>query len=113
MRPVRGLLASMSNIEDLYLVQSVVSDSFLQPDPPSRMKLLPSLRRLCLSYFTLQDDDDWTPLMDYITHQTSGGQVVSLKLRGEHPPIPPEVVKKIEGLVEEFDLGCSDGGDVG
>lgn len=106
---VRGLLIAMPNIEDLHLIQSVLSDTFLQPYPLSHTKLLPSLRRLYLDYFTLENNDDWAPLMAYLTHQTSGGQTVSLRLlRGGSTPIPPEVVREIEGLVEEFDLGYSD-----
>jgi len=52
---MRDLLVAMPNIEDLYLMQSVISDTFLRPvaDPLSNTKLLPSLRRLCLDDFTL------------------------------------------------------------
>ena len=109
MRSVRDLFATMPNIKDLHLIQSVVSDRFLQPDPPSHTKLLPSLRHLYLDYFALQNDEDWNPLITYLTHQTSDGQAVSLKLtRGGSTPIPPEVVRKMEGLVEELDLYYSD-----
>ena len=101
----RDLIVTMPNLEYLYLVGSVVSDMFLQPDPPSLRKFLPSLRILCLGCFTLQNDDDWGPLINYLAHQTSGGQAISLRLYAEPGPIPPEVVKRIEDLVEEFSLG--------
>ena len=99
---MRDLVATMPNIEDLYLMQPMVFDAFLQPDPPSHTNLLPSLRRLCLYYPTLQNDDDWSPFMNYLAHQTSDGQAISLWLYGEH--VPPEVVGEIEDLVEEFSL---------
>ena len=99
---MRDLVATMPNIEDLYLMQPMVFDAFLQPDPPSHTNLLPSLRRLCLYYPTLQNDDDWSPFMNYLAHQTSDGQVISLWLYGEH--VPPGVVGEIEDLVEEFSL---------
>ena len=101
---MRDLLVAMPNIEDLYLTQSVISDTFLQPDPLSNTKFPPSLRRLCLDYFTLQNDNDWRPLIVYLIHQTSGGQKVSLRLNrgGSAPPVPPEVVGEIEGLADEF-----------
>ena len=113
-RAARDMLVAMPNIENLYLIQSVVSDMFLQPDPLSPTKLLPSLRRLYLDYFTLRNDDDWTPLIAYLTRQTSGGQAVSLRLiRGGSTPIPPEVVRDMQGLVQELDLGYSDDEDGG
>ena len=104
-RTMRDLVATMPNIKDLSLADSVVSDVFLQPDPPSRAKLLPSLRRLFLGRFTLQNDHDWSPLINYLTHQRSGGQAISLRLSGDQPPVPPEVARVIEDLVEEFNIG--------
>ena len=102
---MKDLAVTMPNIEDLCLVGSVISDVFLRPDPPFHTKLLPSLRRLCLDDFTLQNDDDWNPLIVYIAHQTSAGQAISLRLDGEHVPVPPEVEREIEDLVEEFNVG--------
>ena len=93
------------NIEDLYLIEPLVSDMFLLPDPLSPKKLLPFLRRLSLDCPVLQSDDYWAPLVTYLTHQTSGGQAISLRFCGDHPPIPPRVVREIEDLVEEFNLG--------
>jgi len=104
------LFVTMPNIENLSFVGRVDFGVFLQPDPPSRTKLLPSLRRLYLDYFTLQEGSGWTPLINYLTHQTSGGQVVSLRLRGrDHPP--PEVVKEIQNLAEEFNVGYPSEGE--
>ena len=102
---MRDLLATMPNVESLCLTGSAVADMFLQQDLLSWAKVLPSLRRLCLDNFTLQNDDDWSPLITYLTHQTSGGRAISLKFRWGYPHVPPEVVKKIEGLVEVFNLG--------
>ena len=99
---MRDLLVSMPGIENLNLTGPIVSDTFLQLDLLSHTKLLPSLRHLCLDYFTLQNYDDWSPLITYLKHQTSGGQVISLQFRGKYPPIPPEVAREIEGLVEDF-----------
>jgi len=94
---VRDLPVTIPNDENLYIVGSEISNTFLQPDPLSNTNLLPSLQHLCLDYFTPQNDDDWGPLMAYLTHQTSGGQAISL--------ISPEVVRVIESLVDEFLLG--------
>ena len=99
----RDLVATIPNIEHLELVGSVVYDVLFQPHPPSCAKLLPSLRSLCLAHFAPKDDGDWHPLINYLIHQTSGGQAISLRLCEGH--VPPEVVKEIEGLVEEFSLG--------
>ena len=94
---------AMPNVEKLFLLESVISDTFLQPDQPSHTKLLPSLRHLYLHDPILQNDD-WRPLISYLAHQTSGGQGISLKIRKSRPPVPPEVVREIEGLVDEFNL---------
>jgi len=99
-----NLPVTVPNIENLYLLGPVISDTFLQPDRLFRTKLLPFLRHLYLSYPTLQNDDDWRPLIVYLTHQTSGGQAISLGIHGKAPPIPPEVVREIESLVDGFEL---------
>ena len=98
-------VGTMPNIEDLRLMGSTISDVFLQPDLPSRTKLLPSLRRLSLNSFILQNHGDWSPLINYLTHQTPGGQTISLIPYEGPVPVPPEVIREIEGLVDEFDPG--------
>ena len=100
---IKDLVVTMPNIEDLDLEGLVISDLFLRPDPPSHTKLLPSLQRLSLYHFTLRDDD-WSPLANYLVHQTSGGQAVSLRIYGRSLPVPPEVVREIEDLAEGFSL---------
>ena len=97
----RDLLATMPNIENLCLSGLVGFDAFLQPAPLPGTKLLPSLRRLCLEYFSLKNNN-WKPLIAFLTHQTSAGQTVSLRLHGGYPPLPPEAVTEIEGIVDEF-----------
>ena len=102
---MRNLFVNMPNIEDLYLKGSMVSDAFLHPDPLPHTKLLPSLRHLCLDHVALRNEDDWSPLITYLTHQTSGGQAISLRLCGGRTSVPRNVAKVIEGLVEEFNVG--------
>ena len=97
---VRDLLVTMPNIEVLSLKNPVVSDTFLRPDPPSHTKLLPFLRYLSLDHPTPQNHGDWGSLISYLTHQTSGGQAISLKLSEGLISVPPEVAREIEDLVE-------------
>ena len=99
-----NLPITVLNIESLHLLGPMISGTFLQPDQRSHTKLLPSLRHLYLGYPTLQNDDDWRPLITCLTHQTSGGQAISLDLHRRGPPVPPEVVRKIEGLVDRFNF---------
>jgi len=68
---MRDLFVTMPNIDNLLLMESVVSDAFLRPDPLSHTKLLPSLRHLCLDSFTLQNHDDWGPLIAYLAYRSS------------------------------------------
>ena len=101
---MENLVIAMPNIEALHLIGPVISDPFLQPDPSSCTKLLPSLRWLSLVDFTLQNSDDWSPLINYLAHQTSGGKPISLGTYGEHTPLPPEVAKEIEGVFGARDI---------
>ena len=101
---VKDLLATMPNMEVLSLGKPVISDVFLRPNPLSDTKLLPFLRYLSLDHPTLQNHGDWRSLITYLIHQTPGGRAISFGLCRGHPPVPPEVARVIEDLVEEFDL---------
>ena len=98
------LYLTMPNIESLRLFNVELSDRFLQPDPRgpcAHMKFFPSLRSLCLEDIDL-DDNDWGHLIAYLTHQTSGGQIISLELFADFPCLTPEMVDEVEGLVGNF-----------
>jgi len=103
---VRALLVTMPNIESLCLTGSAVLKIYPESGPLPSTKLLPHLRRLHVDHFTLPNPNDWGPLIAYLGHQTSGGQLISLRLRWSYTPAPPEaVVRDIEALVEEFIFG--------
>ena len=98
------LLSMMPNIETLYLYGVELSKGFLQPNldgPRANTKLLPSLRSLFLTDITL-DDNDWSHLTTYLTHQTSDNQIISLEVISRGPHMPPEVENEIKGLVKEL-----------
>ena len=100
---MEDILTAMPNIETLYLSKVALSKRFLQPEPNgphASMKLLPSLRYLELGNITLTDGD-WGHLTTYLAHQTSGGQLISLRASGRSR-MRREVMSKIEGLVEAF-----------
>ena len=106
MDAVKGIVSVMPKLQELYLIGITLSDGFLQPDPDGSLantKLLPSLRCLRLENIVLEDHG-WTPLLPYLSHQTSDGQVISLTLSGRPIHICKDVVKEIEGLVENFIL---------
>ena len=84
MDAVRKTVAAMPNLQELHLVDPVLVGGFLQPDlsgPLANNKLLPSLRRLRLENPVLSGED-WNPVISYLTHQTSGGQGISLTISG-------------------------------
>jgi hypothetical protein len=96
-------ILAMPNLEALCLFHPVVSNGFLLPDPDgpnAGKKLLPSLRRLYLANVEAEDDN-WDPLVTYLTHQTSGGQIISLEIFGDWVHTCSKVITQIEGLVEE------------
>lgn len=95
----------MPNLETLSLVNANGSDGFLLPNPDgpnSHTKLPPSLRRLYLRDAGVEIYHDWSPLVHYVTHQTSDNRPFSLVLVGERTHVCLEVGKEIEGLDEEF-----------
>ena len=98
------IVVAMPNLEALYLITPVVPGGFLLPDPNgpnAHKKLLPSLRWLCMEDAEAAFDD-WEPLVTYLAHQTSGNQAVLLDLFGDGVHVCPEVIERIEGLVEEL-----------
>jgi hypothetical protein len=98
------VIATMPNIESLSLGGTVVRKGFLLPNqhgPDAHKKLLPSLKWLRLGDVGAEDDD-WEPLITYLTHQTSGNQAISLSMYGEGVHVCSEVVERIGDLVEEF-----------
>ena len=106
------LFIVMSNIERLCLRYVSLTDGFLQPDqtgPHANAKLLPSLRYLDLKDVTA--DTGWRPLVDYLVHQTSNRQAISLRLEVRRGRVPPEVLKEIEDLVEKVDIESWDDDD--
>ncbi|KAF9650310.1 hypothetical protein BDM02DRAFT_1452815 [Thelephora ganbajun] len=112
---IEEMVVTMPNLEFLYLFGVVVSNRFLLPKPDgpnAHRKLLPSLQRLYLEDVTAMDDN-WDPLICYLSHQTRDNLLVSLSIFGEGVHICPEVVEQIERFVEEFiylpepDSGCS------
>jgi hypothetical protein len=103
MDAVREIVPAMPKIQELRLNDALLSDRFLQPDPYrplANKKLFPSLQRLHLDCITPEEEDDWTPLLLYLAHQTSGGQAISLSLSGDPIHICKGVMREVEGLVE-------------
>ena len=108
----------MPKIEKVKILNVELSEGFLQPNPDgphANMKFFPSLRSLRLEDFDA-DDGNWGHLIAYLTHQTSGGQMISLEVVGDPPCVPPGVVNEVEALVKEFtyhqDLKTEDGGSL-
>jgi hypothetical protein len=101
---VREILPAMPNIQELYLTSPLLSNGFLQPEsegPLANTKLLPSLRWLHLED-TFLEEGDWSPLLSYLVHQTSGGQVISLSLYEGYVHVCKNVACDIQSLVENF-----------
>ena len=106
MGTVRGIVAGMPKIQELHLTGALLVDGFLQPDldgPLANNKLLPSLRRLRLED-TVLNEDEWSPIIPYLTHQASGCHRISLTIGGEPQHICKDVLETITDLVEELVL---------
>ena len=108
------LLIEAPNIEVLNLNYVTMFEWFLLPNPDgpnAYKKLLPSLRWLCLRG-TIVEDDDWDPLVRYLTHQTSDDHSISLSVSGAGTHICSDVLEEIRSLVDVFlyspdpDKGC-------
>ena len=102
-RVPEDLLVAMRNIETLRLCNPMLSSRFLQPDPKgphANTKLLPSLRFLHLENVTASDAT-WEPLVTYLVHQTSKGQIISLQV-SSFLSISRGVMEEIRDLVDTF-----------
>jgi len=100
-------IATMSKLQELHLINPTLGHRFLRPDldgPLANEKLFPSLRHLHLEN-TFLCDDDWSPIIPYLTHQTSGDQRISLTISGERQHICEDVLWEMKGLVGELVLG--------
>ena len=109
-KPPEELFSMMPNIEMLHLACAGLSGGFLQPNPDgphAETKLLPSLRSLRLESVTV-DDNDWGHLTNYLAHQSSDNQIISLEVTGKFPLMDAGVVDEINGLVEEFTITSAD-----
>jgi len=99
-----NMLSMMPNIEALRISDVKLSEGFLQPNPGgphANTKLLPSLRLLRLEGVSFLDNDDWSHLTAYLSHQTSDSQAISLEVAGDFTYLHPEAVDEIEDLVEK------------
>ena len=99
------LFLTMPNIEALHLSDLLLSERLLRPNPDgphANRKLFPSLRSLRLEDVDYLNDEEWNLVIEYLAHQTSDGQTISLEVVGEFPDGCPEIVNGIRGLVKEF-----------
>ena len=68
------------------------------------MKLLSSLRFIQL-VDAFMDDNGWGSLLPYLTHQTPGGQAISLKISGGPVHIWWKILEFRRGIRPRFDPG--------
>ena len=93
----------MPKLQELHLISPMVDHMFLRQDlggPLANGKLFPSLRHPHMED-TLLYEDDRSSIIPYLTHQTSGGQRISLTSSGEPQHICKDVLRDMKGLVEE------------
>ena len=116
---IEEILVAMPSIEFLHITGARVSDGFLLPKPDGQnanKNLLPSLRRVYLER-VFAENDDWGPLIHYLTHQTFDGQSVSLSMFDGWADVCSETVEQLESLVEELYIekpdSCSEGSESG
>ena len=98
------LLVTMPNVETFRLTGAAMFEWFLLPHPDgpnARKKLLPSLRSLYLENVEM-GDYDWDPLVQYLAHQTSDDQRITLSVFGEGVHMCPYMRQRVRNLVERF-----------
>ena len=106
MAAVKEIAPTIPGIKQLHLMGAPLGYRFLEPDrdgPLANTKLFPLLQQVHLNA-AVPEDDDWSPLISYLTHQTSGGQAISLALTGGRYHICKSVMKEMEGLVDKLIL---------
>ena len=106
---LREAVAAMPKIQELHLFGPQVYDGFLLPDlggPHAKKKLLPSLRHLHLDEVFLSQIG-WSPIIPFLTHQTSDGQGISLTISGPCKHICKYALRKMGRLVEGLVLNIA------
>jgi hypothetical protein len=103
---IERTVAAMTKLQEIHLDCPLLDHRFLRQDlsgPLPNEKLFPSLRHLHPKD-TLLYNGDWSPIIPYLTHQTSGGQRISLTISGTPQHACKEVLRDMKGLVEELVL---------
>ena len=97
---VKEIIHTMPNIQELVLMNIRFPEGFLQPaqDGPLPARNFSHHCDTCISTLT------GPSLVSYLVHQTSGGQVISLRIAGGPLYICPHVVESIRNVVEELVL---------
>ena len=104
---VEKIISIMPNAQELTIMNNESPDGLPRPaldGPFVGMKLFPSPRYLHLYDF---GGRYWSSLASYLIHQTSGGQVISLRVAGEPVRICPHLVESVRNVVEELILDLS------
>jgi len=98
------ILIKMPNIEHLYFFDMIIRKGFLlqgSGETNTHQNLLPSLKRLYLENVQTEDED-WGPLITYLTHKASDNQAISLEVFGNRVHICSDVLDQIYGLAKEM-----------
>jgi len=106
---LRRTAVAMPKLQELHLLNPMLDFMFLRlglGGPLANVKLFPSLRHLHLED-TFLYEDNWSSIIPYLTHQTSGGQRISLTISGEPQHICWDVLRDMKGLVEELVLNLT------
>jgi len=89
------------NIRALSFDAVPLSEAFPSPRPDVEGQKFPPLEHVLLESV---DDDDWSPLMTFLTRCVSSGNRLDTLVIGSSTDIPPEVVEDIRGMVRELKI---------
>jgi len=90
-----------SNVKALSYDNVPLSAAFPNPNLAGEGKIFPSLEYVSLERM---DEDDWAPLMTFLTGRVSSGNRLDILVIGDSPDMPRRVEERLQGMVRELKI---------
>ena len=102
--PMEDIPTQFPNVKALSLDKIPLFAAFPSRDVVGDGRIFPSLEHVLLVNMVV-DHGDWGPLMTFLARRVSSGNRLDTLMFFDSPPMSPEVIESIRGMVRELKLG--------